>query len=449
MMHNVWWVKEIDHRVSTGIIFFIILMLWARGESRNRLPLRKLICLAFLCGTNWCIRYMIDTVLRAPMLSALGYSVLIMLMCLAFALCHLFCYHTTLGNTIYCTLIAVTVYRLAWNMFKTMTAVLGMWRVNLPFTAYSPAHSLYSYFVYLVVILLCYAFYRKAAHFELEYRAAAVIGMASVLIVCQMVLEYLYRYYADSVASAFMFYFTALMYCVINYVLLLMRLKVARLQQDNDSMQDFIRNKQQYYQISREGILSLQTKCHDLKHQIVRLRTAEGQRQFEKYISRLEDSIDEYNTVIRTGNEYIDVVLTEKNIICSSSNIKFSYMIDGTLFAFLDEMEIYSLFGNAMDNAIESMAQVSEPQKRFITLKAARRGSMVILYVENYYENELTYQDGILVTNKPEAHHHGFGLRSIMSVAKKYGGMASVQAENHMFSLTVTMAAGGAKKAAG
>lgn len=204
-------------------------------------------------------------------------------------------------------------------------------------------------------------------------------------------------------------------------------------------MQNFIRSKQQYYEISREGILSLQIKCHDLKHQIGLIRSAEGESELQRHMNSLSDSIDEYNTVVDSGNKGLDVVLTEKNIICSMNGIRFTYIIDGTLFSFLTDMEIYALFGNAMDNALEGMEDVVCKEKKFISLKAARRNDMVILVVENYYEHELKFENGLPVTTKMEKSYHGFGLRSIMSIAQQHGGNVSVQADNNIFMLTVSM----------
>lgn len=439
MMNSAWWIRTIDHRVSTGIIFFVILMFWAKGEKRSCLPLRKVLSFFSLCATNWILRYQIDTVLRGSFQIAWGYSMIILVMCLVFAGCYFFCYRAPVQEYIYCTVIAVTVYRLAWNLFKSITAVLGMMRIHLPWSGYSLANSIYSYCIYFAVILLCYAAFRIVTRDYYQTKILAKPSIAVFLIFCQMLLEFLYRYYGDNVTTAFMFYLTALLYCLINYALLLVELHADQLQQENNNMQAFIHNKQQYYQISRDGIISLQTKCHDLKHQIACIRSAEGKNQLEKYMNRLEDSIDEYNTVIETGNEYVDVVLTEKNIICTNWGIKFTYIIDGSLFNFMTEMDAYALFGNIMDNAIESMVNVADPQKRYITLKAAERNDMVLLVVENYYDNELKYQDGIPVTNKPEKHHHGFGLRSIMNIAQSYGGRATIHAENHVFRLTVTM----------
>ena len=73
-----------------------------------------------------------------------------------------------------------------------------------------------------------------------------------------------------------------------------------------------------------------------------------------------------------------------------------------------------------------------------IALKASTRNGMVVLHVENYYEESLNMVDGMPVTTKLGT-GHGFGLRSIQQIAEKYHGIASVQAEDHIFKLNVLL----------
>lgn len=138
------------------------------------------------------------------------------------------------------------------------------------------------------------------------------------------------------------------------------------------------------------------------------------------------------------GNETINIVLTEKNILCSTCGVKFSYLIDGSIFGFMSEMELFSLFGNALDNALEGCNKVTDHEKRVISLKANAMNGMVVLHVENSYEAPLNMVDDMPVTTKAGT-GHGFGLRSIQAIAEKYDGIATVVAENGIFKLTVVL----------
>ena len=135
----------------------------------------------------------------------------------------------------------------------------------------------------------------------------------------------------------------------------------------------------------------------------------------------------------------MDIVLTEKNILCYAAHVKFSYMIDGALFNFLTEREIYSLFGNALDNALEAVSKIENPEERMITLKSNTRGALVVLQVENTYAGDMLLTDDALPHTTKSGSGHGFGLRSISRIAEKHGGMMSLRTEGGVFKLSVVM----------
>ena len=339
------------------------------------------------------------------------------------------------------SIMVLTVYRICWDALKLISTIPVS--QDAGWVNGSPFQSLLSYGLYIAISIGCHRFYWHLVKYSITFPKKYIHTLFLVVLSSQMLLEFTYQLLSNNDSGEdVLFFLAALLYCLVNYAFLVTSAYLVLQQQENISMQNFLRSKQQYYEISRKGILSLQIKCHDLKHQIARLQSAEGQRQFQEYLNRLRDSIDEYNTVIDSGNKSLDVVLTEKNIICSANQIRFTYIIDGTLFSFLSEMEIYALFGNIMDNALEGMENVAHPEKRFICLKSARHQDMVILVAENYFEHELNFQNGIPVTTKEEEQHHGFGLRSIMSIAQTHGGSAVIQAENGIFRLTISMRMG-------
>ena len=433
------WVQKIDHRISTALILFLLLLLLGNGRRRRGFFLRTLGSLAVLCAASWVMRFVIDERLPTVFAQGMGYSHYICIMSLMYLSCYLFCYHADTGSLVYADLMALTIYKLAWNAFKVCSSGVLISAIPEIWSHYSPMGALVSYMVYGAVCgLTCFLLHYFLKSPLPEMPGRPMVFSAVGFIGCQMILEFCGHVFTADAQALFLYYFCALMYTATNYIMLIAISQMNRYRQDNADMQTFINNKMQYYQMSRDGITSLQIKCHDLKHQIAAIRSQADKADFDRYLNRLEDSIIEYGTVVECGNETINIVLTEKNILCSTRGVKFSYIIDGTLFDFMSEMEIYSLFGNALDNALEGCSKVEDPERRVISLKASTRGGMVVLHVENFFDEELTIVDGMPVTTKDGA-GHGYGLRSIQQVAEKYGGVASVQAEDHIFKLTVLM----------
>ena len=308
--------------------------------------------------------------------------------------------------------------------------------MEAPWGRYSIAGSLVSYLVYLCISLSLFLLYRKLVK-EPPYHAPVrlMIVLTAVFLPLQMILDYCGHVFTAEKNALFLYYLCT----VLNYATLVMIAELDSFRHENRTMHDFISNKMRYYEMSHEGIVSLQTKCHDLKHQIRAIRSEAGKAKFDEYLNELEDSINEYSTVIECGHPTIDIGLTEKNILCYSNQVKFSYMIDGTLFSFLTEREIYSLFGNALDNALEAVTKIPDPDRRMITLKSNSRGGMAVLQVENTYTGDMSLTDDALPHTTKTGSGHGFGLRSIQRIAEKHGGTMSLRTEGGVFKLSVVM----------
>ena len=114
-------------------------------------------------------------------------------------------------------------------------------------------------------------------------------------------------------------------------------------------------------------------------------------------------------------------------------------MIDGSLFSFLTEREIYSLFGNALDNALEAVTKIDAPERRMITLKSSARGGLAVLQVENTYAGDMNLADDMLPHTTKKGSGHGFGLRSIQRIAEKHGGTMTLRTDGGVFRLTVVL----------
>lgn len=100
-------------------------------------------------------------------------------------------------------------------------------------------------------------------------------------------------------------------------------------------------------------------------------------------------------------------------------------------------MDLSAIFGNALDNAIESVMRVEDPEKRLIHVTVSARKGFTLITFENYFEGELSFAGQLPVTTKGDRGFHGYGLKSIRYVAEKYGGSMTVQAEEQWFKLNI------------
>ena len=67
----------------------------------------------------------------------------------------------------------------------------------------------------------------------------------------------------------------------------------------------------------------------------------------------IRKSVAIYDAKIETGNRLLDVLLTEKSLYCEQNGITLSCMADGEKLSFLEDSDLYCLFGNVVDNALK------------------------------------------------------------------------------------------------
>ncbi len=209
------------------------------------------------------------------------------------------------------------------------------------------------------------------------------------------------------------------------------------LQRELDGINAAARLQSQQYAITSETIDSINRKCHDLKHQIRALREATNEQEKKDYLDGLENDIMIYDVVLMTGNKALDTVLMEKGLFCKNHNIQWTCMVDGTKLDFMKLEDIYAIFGNALDNAVAAVLALDDSEQRVISVKILEQSSLLMIQIQNYYNQNLEFEDGLPKTTKKNKHEHGFGMKSIRHTAEKYNGIVTVQAKDHIFMLQI------------
>ena len=112
-----------------------------------------------------------------------------------------------------------------------------------------------------------------------------------------------------------------------------------------------------------------------------------------------------------------------------------SCIADGAALDFMRPSDLYSLFGNALDNAMEAIKGLRDAQRRSISLIVRRRGQMVSIHAENYFDGKVNLVDGLPQTTKGDHSAHGFGTRSMRMIVESYGGTLTYLAQDDVFHL--------------
>lgn len=149
---------------------------------------------------------------------------------------------------------------------------------------------------------------------------------------------------------------------------------------------------------------------HDMKNHLLVLEQIEGV-QIED-IHKLRNDIKQYENYYRTGNKALDIILKDKMIIAKKYNIEIDDNIDLKDLNFLETLDISTIFGNLIDNAIEANTMISTKQNKYIKISAAPKQHFLVICIQNSKAFE----------KKKKKVIHGYGLLNVTNVVHKYSG---------------------------
>lgn len=195
-------------------------------------------------------------------------------------------------------------------------------------------------------------------------------------------------------------------------------------------------------EIEVEGLRSVETQVavyqHDMHHHLTAIEgfLAAGQpRKANEYIKKVQDDVDAITPKRFCENELF-------NLLCSSFSEKAARM--GARFTVevglpkelsVSDTELCSILSNGLENALHAIAALEEPL-RWVELYCGIRLNKLLIEIKNPYAGEITMCDGLPVSGR---NGHGYGCRSIRSIAAQNGGLCVFAAENGVFTLQVML----------
>ena len=363
-----------------------------------------------------------------------------------------FCHNEPWINILFCGIAAYTTQHMAYqftNLVFTLilwgeSPLLGIYHVGMVDISGFDLETLFWIAVYVTAYFTVYApvwllLGRKIDKNEdLKIKAPSLLVLITGCLVLNIVLNafVVYAGEAQSVTASVVIHIS----CAFNCFLLLRwqfeLVHSKHLQTELDFTNKLLWQTQEQYKISKDNIDLINLKCHDMKHQI---REIGQYKQLDgETIEDLEKSISVYDSVVKTDNEALDIILTEKSFKCLSSDIILNCIADGKRLNFMKNSDVYSLFGNALDNAIEAVMKLSDKAKRVIGLKVYSVGELVTVNMKNFYQGTISLKaDGLPDTTKENKDRHGYGMQSIRLILEKYGGNLSVTTTGDVFNLNM------------
>lgn len=334
-----------------------------------------------------------------------------------------------------CTITGYALQHLTWN---TMELFFELAYPNEDVLSRAGAIAYYLSFLFVFYFSTFLIIWKRKVFIDFDIISPSTIIATLVVLVVSLILsekvkkwDYILRLY--SIVSSLL----AILVVSGAFKLSDNQKKQIELEQNNRMLQSLIEEKANQQKLAKETIDIINMKAHDMKNQISVLKNL-NQAEQSSYIDEMSKSIDIYNDIAKTGNDVLDIVLTQKSLLCTSKHIKFTYICDGVPFQKMDPMDATALFANLLDNAVEAVEKEDE-ENRIIKLNANIKGNFICIHMENYCSKDIKFVNGVPQTGKEDKSKHGFGTKSIMYIAQKYNGNVTFSYKENIFSVNILM----------
>ena len=202
--------------------------------------------------------------------------------------------------------------------------------------------------------------------------------------------------------------------CILALYMQINVIEVSDMKEEIEMTSRLLRHSQKQYELQKENLKFINVKIHDMRHQM--LRFANSGKLDDEEVEEINRAKSVYDASVKTGNEALDVIITEKNLVCVNNDIRLTCLVESSRLDFMREGDLYALFGNMLDNVIDAASDIQDNDKRCVSLNVRNVGDMISISTENYYIGEISFgSDGLPRTKKSADDGHGFGINPVLS----------------------------------
>ncbi len=342
-----------------------------------------------------------------------------------------FCLATQFTKTLFICFVAYAIQNLSFNVGDLLVRIAGLPSRGDNILYYVISGSAFIA-IYVSSYFLVVRNYSKSKHFHLKSVTCYALAIATLFVVFSKNFISNLGILDDKEIIAL---FTAVS-CALVLVLQFMSVKNSNIEEENKMIEKLLAQEKTRQAKMKETMDIINMKCHDLRY-FINERGKTGNLD-AGFIKEVQDNINFYDSAPETGNASLNVVLSEKLLLCNANNIDISYIIDSTIVDAMEQSDVYSLFENALDNAIEASKE-EDADKRMISINMQKQNETGKIIIYNYCSKDVKMgSDGMPKSNK-DLKFHGFGTKSIRYIIEKYDGSVVFDHKDNIFTISILL----------
>lgn len=177
---------------------------------------------------------------------------------------------------------------------------------------------------------------------------------------------------------------------------------------------------------------------HDMKnHTMVILSYLEENRTEEakQYAGEILDKLNRMYTYVNVGNSLLSHIINTKLSLAKEKGIEIKAEIENLPFTYMDSVDFSSLLNNMLDNAISGALDSDAPK---LEVDIASKKGFDMITVKNSIDRSVLRENPELASSKEEP-GHGYGMKQMKTIARKYEGDMDIYEKDGMFIVSVML----------
>lgn len=211
-----------------------------------------------------------------------------------------------------------------------------------------------------------------------------------------------------------------------------LKLKLILLEQQSDLQYEYYRDQEEKYTESVKILHDVNKHLNMIK-EIYESNRAEEARNYANEIEHILKPLILHEYV---KNPILNILLNDKKRCASLHQIDFKIEAGSADLLFMEPVEVTTVFGNLLDNAIEACNLVTD-ERKFIDLRFDTYNMIVVINLSNSSNRALKWKAGRPMSKKGK--NHGIGLLNVEQVVKKYDGNMTLKEENGIFNCSIIL----------
>lgn len=392
--------------------------------QRKRFWLRFAACVVVLAATMFIIRIIVYTYKISPFspIGLLKYVVYYVIIMLTF----LFCFECNIWAALFCSTVGYCMEHFSERLFEL---------VNRPFMQELPLWSQYlvrTVIFAAAVTALYFLLIRRSKYYKCNIIVDNKLQIVTSVIAVGILIFINSFAIRQSFGNILLGVYIHIMSASFSFACIVLELGIASNKSNEEELyavKYILREERKRWQVEKENMELLNIKYHDLKHQLLE----NGEKLDKEAAESLRKNIATLDAHVDLGNDALNIIIYKKILECNKRDIQLTCMLDGKRFSSFSAHDLYSLFGNALDNAINAVCDL-EKSKRLISVTDRSRGDYINVHIENYFEGGIEFKDGLPQTSK-DNNYHGYGMKSMKYIVEKYGGVLTTHTSGNTFIL--------------